>query len=150
MQEPSASRETRRIQRRAGGPGAAMQTDDDLPRFSHQQILSVLSGILLCIFLAAIDQTVVIPAVPAIAADLNGFSHLAWIVSAYLLTSTATTPIYGKLSDIYGRRRLLLVALGIFAVASALCALASNLGELVAARALQGVGGAGQMAMAQA
>ena len=84
-----------------------MPADGDAPpRFTHQQILRVLSGILLCIFLAAIDQTVVIPAVPAIAADLNGFQHLAWIVSAYLLTSTAATPIYGKLSDIYGRRNL--------------------------------------------
>jgi EmrB/QacA subfamily drug resistance transporter len=120
------------------------------PRFTHQQILRVLSGILLCMFLAAIDQTVVIPAVPAIAADLNGFQHLAWIVSAYLLTSTATTPIYGKLSDIYGRRILLLVGLAVFAAASALCAMAGTLGQLVIARALQGIGGAGLMAMAQA
>jgi EmrB/QacA subfamily drug resistance transporter len=128
-----------------------MQTQGDAtPHFTHQQILQVLSGILLCIFLAAIDQTVVIPAVPAIAADLNGFGHLAWIVSAYLLTSTAMTPIYGKLSDIYGRRKLLLVALAVFAVASVLCALAGSLGQLVAARALQGIGGAGLMAMAQA
>jgi EmrB/QacA subfamily drug resistance transporter len=119
-------------------------------RFTHQQILRVISGILLCIFLAAIDQTVVIPAVPAMAADLNGFSHLAWIVSAYLLTSTAMTPIYGKLSDIYGRRKLLLVALLVFAIASSLCALAANLTQLIMARALQGVGGAGLMAMAQA
>src|SRR5882672_12832269 len=138
------------MQRRAGGPGAAMPTYDDLPRFSHQQILRVLSGILLCIFLAAIDQTVVIPAVPAIAADLNGFSHLAWIVSAYLLTSTAATPIYGKLSDIYGRRALLLPAITMFAAASVLCALAQTLPQLIAARALQGLGGAGLMAMAQA
>ncbi|HEY1858434.1 MDR family MFS transporter [Acidocella sp.] len=127
-----------------------MPTYDDLPRFSHQQILQVLSGILLCIFLAAIDQTVVIPAVPAIAADLNGFSHLAWIVSAYLLTSTAATPIYGKLSDIYGRRKLLLVGLAIFAAASVLCAMAGSLTQLVIARALQGIGGGGLMAMAQA
>jgi EmrB/QacA subfamily drug resistance transporter len=123
---------------------------DGRTKFTHQQIKQVISGILLCIFLAAIDQTVVIPAVPAIAADLNGFSHLAWIVSAYLLTSTAMTPIYGKLSDIYGRRKLLLVALAVFAVASALCALAQNLPQLIIARALQGVGGAGLMAMAQA
>ncbi|MDB5416171.1 MAG: putative major facilitator superfamily transporter [Rubritepida sp.] len=123
----------------------------DVPHnFTHRQILKVLSGILLCIFLAAIDQTVVIPAVPAIAADLNGFSHLAWIVSAYLLTSTAMTPIYGKLSDIYGRRKLLLIALAIFALASALCAISTSLGQLIAARALQGIGGAGLMAMAQA
>lgn len=123
---------------------------DPSPHFTHHQIMRVLSGILLCIFLAAIDQTVVIPAVPAIAADLHGFDHLAWIVSAYLLTSTAMTPIYGKLSDIYGRRMLLLVALAIFAVTSVLCALAATLGQLVAARALQGIGGAGLMAMAQA
>ena len=128
-----------------------MQAHEEPPlRFTHQQILKVLSGILLCIFLAAIDQTVVIPAVPAIAADLNGFNHLAWIVSAYLLTSTAMTPIYGKLSDIYGRRRLLLIALSIFAVTSVLCAVAGSLGQLLVARALQGVGGAGLMAMAQA
>lgn len=120
------------------------------PCFTHQQILRVLSGILLCIFLAAIDQTVVIPAVPAIAADLNGFQHLAWIVSAYLLTSTAATPIYGKLSDIYGRRVLLLVGLVVFAISSVLCAMAGSLGQLVVARALQGIGGAGLMAMAQA
>jgi hypothetical protein len=108
---------------------AAAQSNSDrtTPRFTHQQILRVLSGILLCIFLAAIDQTVVIPAVPAIAADLNGFGHLAWIISAYLLTSTAMTPIYGKLSDIYGRRKLLLVGLAIFAIASVLCALAGSL-----------------------
>ena len=119
-------------------------------RFTHQQILHVISGILLCIFLAAIDQTVVIPAVPAIAADLNGFSHLAWIVSAYLLTSTAMTPIYGKLSDIYGRRVLLLIALAVFFIASGCCAMAANLPQLIGARALQGVGGGGLMAMAQA
>ena len=118
--------------------------------FTHSQVLRVLSGILLCLFLSAIDQTVVIPAVPAIAADLNGFGHLAWIVSAYLLTCTATTPIYGKLSDIYGRRLLLLIALALFAVASVFCAMAESLSQLIAARALQGVGGAGLMAMSQA
>jgi EmrB/QacA subfamily drug resistance transporter len=119
-------------------------------RFSHAEILRVLSGVLLCIFLAAIDQTVVIPAVPAMAADLNGFGHLSWIVSAYLLTATAATPIYGKLSDIYGRRALLLPALALFAAASALCALSQTLAELIAARAVQGIGGAGLMSMAQA
>ncbi len=127
------------------------QVAGDAPvHFTHQQVLKVLSGILLCIFLAAIDQTVVIPAVPAMAADLHGFNHLAWIVSAYLLTSTAMTPVYGKLSDIYGERKPLLVALAVFGLASMLCALSRSLWELVAARALQGIGGAGLMAMAQA
>jgi EmrB/QacA subfamily drug resistance transporter len=119
-------------------------------RFTHQQILRVLSGILLCMFIAAIDQTVVIPAVPAMAADLNGFGHLSWIVSAYLLTSTAATPIYGKLSDTYGRRKLLLLAIALFGIASIGCAIAHTLWQLIAARAVQGIGGAGLMAMSQA
>ncbi len=118
--------------------------------FTHAQVLRVLSGVLMCILLAAIDQTVVIPAVPAIAADLNGFDHLSWIVSAYLLTSTCATPIYGKLSDMYGRRAMLLPAIVLFVIASALCALSQNLWQLIASRALQGLGGAGLMAMAQA
>lgn len=117
--------------------------------FTHAQIMRVLAGVLLCILLAAIDQTVVVPAVPAIAADLNGYGHLSWIVSAYLLTSTAATPIYGKLSDLYGRRALLLPAIALFVAASVLCAVAQSLSQLIAARALQGLGGAGLMAMAQ-
>src|SRR5277367_1299221 len=107
---------------------SSMQTIADAPtRFTHQQILRVLSGILMCIFLAALDQTVVVPAVPAIAADLNGFGHLSWIVSAYLLTATVATPIYGKLSDIYGRRALLIPALIVFIVASLLCGFSQSL-----------------------
>ncbi len=121
-----------------------------MPNFTHKQILRVVTGILLCILLAAIDQTVVVPAVPAIAADLHGFGHLSWIVSAYLLTSTAATPIYGRLSDIYGRRALLLPAIVLFVIASVLCALAGSLWQLIAFRALQGLGGGGLMAMAQA
>ena len=118
--------------------------------YSHQQILRVITGIMLCILLSALDQTVVIPAVPAIAADLNAFGHLSWIVSAYLLTATAATPIYGKLSDIYGRRALLLPALMLFMAASVLCALSQSLFQLIIFRGLQGLGGAGLMAMAQA
>ncbi len=128
----------------------AQTADDDMPAFTHQQVLRVVIGILLCILLAAIDQTVVVPAVPSIAADLNGFGHLSWIVTAYLLTSTVATPIYGKLSDIYGRRALLLPAIVLFVVASMLCGFAQTLMQLIAARALQGLGGAGLMAMAQA
>ncbi len=118
--------------------------------FSHQQIIQVITGILLCILLVALDQTVVIPAVPTIATDLHAFGHLSWIVSAYLLTSTAATPIYGRLSDMYGRRLLLLPALALFVLASVLCAMAQSLPQLIVFRALQGLGGAGMMAMAQA
>lgn len=123
---------------------------DAIPSYSHAQIVRVITGVMLCILLAALDQTVIVPAVPAIAAELNAFGHLAWIVTAYLLTSTAATPIVGKLSDSYGRRALLLPALALFIVASVLCALSRSLPELIAARALQGLGGAGLMSMAQA
>jgi EmrB/QacA subfamily drug resistance transporter len=130
---------------------ATLASVEDAPQvFTHQQILRVVTGILLCMLLAAIDQTVVVPAVPSIAADLNGFNHLAWIVTAYLLTSTVATPIYGKLSDIYGRRALLLPAIVLFVIASMLCGFAQSLMQLIVARALQGLGGAGLMAMAQA
>ena len=97
------------------------------PAFTRGQVLRVLSGVLLCMLLSAIDQNVVVPAVPAIAADLDSYGHLAWIVSAYLLTSTAATPIYGKLSDLYGRRTLLLPAIVWFVFASVLCGFARSL-----------------------
>lgn len=112
--------------------------------------MRVIGGIVLCILLAALDQTVVIPAVPAIANDLHGFSHLSWIVTAYLIVSTVTTPLYGKLSDSFGRRRLLMVAITLFIAASVACAMAQTLGQLILFRALQGVGGGGLMSLAQA
>ena len=118
--------------------------------YTHQQRLQVISGIILCMLLAAIDQTVVIPAVPAIAADLHGFSHLSWVVTAYLLTSTATTPLYGRLSDQFGRRKTLIPSIVLFVIASCVCALAQTLPELIAGRALQGVGGGGLLAISQA
>ena len=137
------------------GPIATLPASLDPPvpgtpaSFSHPQVLRVVFGVVLCIFLAAIDQTVVIPAVPAIAADLHGFGHLSWIVAAYLLTSTAITPVYGKLSDARGRRVPLLVAICVFVAASMLCGAAQSLWQLIFARALQGLGGGGLMAMAQ-
>ena len=121
-----------------------------VPAYTHHQIVRVITGIMLCIFLASLDQTVVIPAVPAIAGDLNAFGHLSWIVTAYLLTSTAATPIIGKLSDIYGRRALLLPSLVLFIAASMACGFAQTLPQLIVARAFQGLGGAGLFSMAQA
>ncbi len=122
----------------------------DIPSYTHQQILRVITGIMLCIFLSSLDQTVIIPAVPAMAADLNAFGHLAWIVTAYLLTSTAATPIIGKLSDIWGRRALLVPSLILFIIASLACGFAQTLPQLIVFRAIQGLGGAGLMSMAQA
>lgn len=112
--------------------------------------MRVISGVVLCILLAAIDQTVVIPAVPSIGSDLGAFDQLSWIVAAYLITSTISTPIYGKLSDTYGRRRLLKACISLFIVTSVLCALAQSLPQLIGFRALQGLGGGGLMALAQA
>ena len=82
--------------------------------------------------------------------DLNGFGHLSWIVTAYLIVSTVTTPLYGKLSDSFGRRRLLMLAISLFIAASVACALAQSLTQLILFRALQGVGGGGLMSLAQA
>jgi len=120
------------------------------PVFAHEQIMRVMWGIAFCIFLSALDQTIVVPAVPAMAGDLKGFGQLSWIVSVYLLTSTAATPILGKLSDSYGRRSLLLLSVAIFTVASLFCALSTSLLEMVLFRAIQGVGGAGLLAMSHA
>jgi EmrB/QacA subfamily drug resistance transporter len=117
---------------------------------THHEILGILSGVMLGMFLAGLDNSIVATALPTIARDLDGVTHMSWIVSAYMLSSTVVTPIYGKLSDLYGRKRLLQTALVIFGVASLFCALAQTMSQLIAARALQGLGGGGLIAMAQA
>jgi EmrB/QacA subfamily drug resistance transporter len=118
--------------------------------FTHREVLRILSGVLLCMLMAALDQTVLATALPAIAADFNGVPHLSWVITAYLLTSTATTLIFGKLSDFYGRRALLEISIGTFLLASLICALSQSMSQLIAARALQGIGGGGLYSMAQA
>jgi EmrB/QacA subfamily drug resistance transporter len=117
--------------------------------FTHEEVLTVIRGVVLCILLAALDQTIFVPAVPRMAHDLGGGHHIAWIVSAYLLTGTAATPIFGKLSDIYGRKRLMQPALAIFCAASLGCAVAGSFWQIVLFRAIQGIGGAGLMTIAQ-
>ena len=127
------------------------QTHQPVPAaLSHAEIMRVMSGVMICILLAALDQTVVIPALPAIGSELGAYSQLSWIVAAYLITSTISTPIYSKFSDIYGRRRLLIVCIGLFIGTSMLCAVAQSLNQLVWFRALQGLGGGGLMALTQA
>jgi EmrB/QacA subfamily drug resistance transporter len=112
--------------------------------------LVTFSAIMLATLLAALDQTIVATALPEIVTDLEGFSHLSWVVTAYLVASTVTIPLYGKLSDIYGRRALFVVSISIFIVGSLLCGLAASMGELIAFRALQGVGAGGLIPLAQA
>ncbi len=118
--------------------------------FSHHNVMVILSGIMLGMLLAGLDQTIVATALPTMARELHGIEHMSWVVSAYLLTSTATTPIYGKLSDLYGRKVMLQAALVFFLVASVLCALAGTMTQLILFRALQGLGGGGLIAMAHA
>jgi len=104
---------------------------------------------MLAMFLSALEQTIVAPALPAIGKSLGGIDNLSWVVTAYLLALTATTPLFGKLSDIYGRRVVLLWAIGIFIAGSVVCALAQNIWTLILARGLQGIGGGGLLPIAQ-
>src|SRR4051812_1801427 len=105
---------------------------------------------MLATLLAALDQTIVATALPRIVGDLHGFAHLSWVVTAYLVASTVTIPVYGKLSDLYGRRRMFVVAIVIFLVGSALCGTATSMNELIAFRALQGLGAGGLIPLSQA
>lgn len=110
----------------------------------------VIGGLMLVMLLAALDQTVVSTALPTIVGEIGGLEHLSWVITAYLLAVTVVTPLYGKLGDLYGRRRVLQSALIIFLVGSALCGLANDMTSLIAFRAIQGLGGGGLMVSAQA
>src|SRR6476660_4475208 len=120
------------------------------PRPEGSSIVPVVSGLLLVMLLASLDQTIVSTALPTIVGDLGGLDHLSWVVTAYLLAVTVVTPLYGKLGDLYGRKVVLQAALVIFLIGSALCGLAQGLTELIALRAIQGFGGGGLMVSAQA
>jgi EmrB/QacA subfamily drug resistance transporter len=116
----------------------------------HRRILVVLGALMLGTFLAGLDQTIVSTALPTIAGDLHGLNHLSWVVTAYLLTLTISTPLWGKLGDLYGRKNLFQLSIVIFLVGSILSGLSQNMAELIAFRALQGIGGGGLMVGAQA
>jgi EmrB/QacA subfamily drug resistance transporter len=115
---------------------------------SHRQILIIFSGLMLGMFLAALDQTIVGTALPTIVNSFHGLNHISWVVTAYLLTSTISTPLYGKLSDQLGRKGIFQFAIVIFLVGSVLAGLSQNMGELIAFRGIQGIGAGGLMAMA--
>lgn len=117
-------------------------------RLTHRQVVTVLSGLMLGMFLGALDQTVVAPALRTIADDLHGLTSQAWVTTAYLVTGTIVTPLYGKLSDIYGRRPVYQWAIVIFTAGSLLCAFATSILQLAAFRAVQGLGGGGLMSLA--
>src|SRR6516165_6072984 len=105
---------------------AKSEAPPELRALTHPEIRTIVLGILLAMFLGALDQTIIATALPTIGRELSDVENLSWVVTAYLLTATAATPLYGKLSDIHGRRAMLLVAIAIFVLASVLCALAPN------------------------
>ena len=117
-------------------------------QLTHRQILLVFSGLMSGVLLAALDQTIVSTALPTIVGELGGIDHLSWVVTAYLLTSTASTPLYGKLSDLYGRKQMFQAAIVIFLIGSVLSGISQDMFQLVLFRGVQGIGAGGLMAMA--
>src|SRR5882672_9420908 len=122
-----------------------------MPTFlTHKQIMIILPGLLMAMLLAMLDQLVVGTALPRIVGDLGGATHLSWVVTAYVLASTVTTPFYGKLGDMYGRKKLFMFAIVVFLVGSALSGLSTSMAQLITFRALQGLGAGGLMVGAMA
>ena len=115
--------------------------------FTHRQILVIFAGLMAGLFLAALDQTIVATALPTIVGELGGLDYYSWVVTAYLLSSTVCTPLYGKFSDMYGRRAVLQTAVGVFVAGSVLAGVAQTMPQLVAFRGIQGMGAAGLMTM---
>lgn len=118
------------------------------PALSHRQILLLMSGLMTGMLLAALDQTIVGTALPTIVGELGGINHYSWVVTAYLLASTASTPLYGKMADLYGRRPVFLFSIGTFLVGSLLAGLSQNMPQLILTRGIQGVGAGGLMTLA--
>jgi EmrB/QacA subfamily drug resistance transporter len=131
-------------------PATAGAAPDTSGYLSHRQILTVLGGLMAGMFLAALDQSILGTALPRITSELGGLDKLSWVVTAYLLTSTAATPLWGKISDLYGRRVIFQAAITIFVLASMLAGLSQSIEQLIAFRALQGLGGGGLFALALA
>jgi EmrB/QacA subfamily drug resistance transporter len=121
----------------------AAPSSSESGEYSHAQILTILVGLMMGMFLGALDQTIVSTSIRTIADDLNGLSVQAWVTTAYLITSTIATPIYGKLGDIYGRKKLFMFAITVFIAGSALCSFATSMYMLAAFRAMQGIGAGG-------
>ena len=131
--------------------GTSAKADSAMaPNIGQRQLMLVFAGLMLGMFLAALDQTIVSTALPTIVGDLGGLNHLSWVVTSYMLASTVSTPLYGKLGDLYGRKLLFQVAIVVFLVGSVLSGVSQNMVELIAFRALQGLGAGGLMVGAQA
>ena len=127
----------------------AVRAADQPAPLSHAEIRKIVTGVMLAMFLAALDQTIVATALPTIGRELHNVSNLPWVVTAYLLAATAAAPLYGKFSDIHGRRVTILIGIATFIAGSLACALAPNMIALIVARGLQGLGGGGLISLAQ-
>src|SRR5215475_9794641 len=138
--KPSQPKPSRKPSRKPSTPHAPLTKAD---------VRNIFYGLMLGMFLSALNQTIVATALPTIGRDFGDFENLSWVIIAYLLSSTVVSPLYGKLSDIYGRRSMMLWALGLFIAGSAASALAQDMSTLVAARILQGVGGGGIVPLTQ-
>jgi EmrB/QacA subfamily drug resistance transporter len=119
------------------------------PPISSRELRIVFCGLILAMVLAALDQSIVNTALPRMASDLGGMAHISWVVTVFLLTSTITAPLYGKLSDMYGRRRLFVISISLFLAASTLCGVSQTMTQLILFRALQGAGAGGLMTLSQ-
>ena len=120
------------------------------PERPAQRVRVIFGALMLVILLASLDQTIVSTALPTIVGDLGGLSHLSWVVTAYLLATTVSGPLYGKVGDLYGRKVVLQAAIVVFLIGSALCGISQNMTELIAFRALQGLGGGGLLVVTMA
>src|SRR5262245_27277309 len=125
-----------------------MSSQTPVVLLTKEQRWAVTAGLLLCLFLAALEATVVSTAMPTVVASLGGLDHYSWVFSAYLLTSTASVPLWGRLSDLYGRRRLYLWAIGLFLIGSMLAGVSQSMPQLVVFRAVQGLGAGGLIPLA--
>jgi EmrB/QacA subfamily drug resistance transporter len=119
------------------------ETSGETGEYTHRQIVTILSGLMLGMFLGALDQTIVSTSIRTIADDLQGLSIQAWVTTAYLITATVSTPIYGKLGDLYGRKKLFMFSISLFVVGSVLCTFATTMYQLAGFRAVQGLGAGG-------
>ena len=135
------------IERNATAEG---QPDFAPPQLTHRQVLVIFSGLMLGMLLAALDQTVLATALPTIVGELGGIDHLSWVISAYLLASTTSVPIYGKLGDLYGRKRLFQFGIALFLVGSVLAGASQSMTQIILCRFVQGLGAGGLMVTSQA
>ncbi|MEJ8644546.1 MFS transporter [Streptomyces sp. MS1.HAVA.3] len=135
---------------KAEGPPPGPRKSDPAGEHASREVLVSIGALLLGLLIAALDQTIVSTALPTIVSDLGGLSHLSWVVTAYMLAATAATPLWGKLGDQYGRKKLFQYAIVLFLIGSALCGLAQDMPQLIGFRALQGLGGGGLIVLSMA